>query len=112
MFNACCHPSGRYLPVGRQESADWFEKSVIMSLMATLVVPIRLVVFILFVFHPTLRALARFLTAAALAVHRADVGGGVFLALFGFGGFRMMIAAARNGDCRSSSEKHEKCHDF
>lgn len=88
------------------------KKSVIMPFMVAVVVPIGFVVFILLVFHATFGTLAGLVAAAAFAMHRADVGGSVLFALFGFGGFRMMIAAARNSGCRSSSEKHEKCHDF
>lgn len=88
------------------------KKSVIMPFMVAVVVPLGLVVFIFLVFHAAFWALAGLVAAAALAMHRADVGGSIFLTLFGFGRFRMMFAAAGNGDCRSSSEKHQKCHDF
>lgn len=83
-----------------------------MPFMVTVVVPVGLVVFIFFVVHAAFGALAGLVAATAFAMHRADVGGSIFLALFGFGRFRVMIAAARNGDCRSSSEKHQKYHDF
>ena len=87
-------------------------------------VSISLVFLICFIVHAANRAFARFVAAAAFAVHGADVGRGVFRALFGlfglgvgvgltaFGRVVAVAAAGRDesGECEAEQEKLEIFH--
>ena len=72
---------------------------MVMPILMMVVMPIGRHILIFYIVHTADGALSRLIAAAALTVHRADVGGGVFRTLLICIGFRFAVYFGLIGSC-------------